>query len=296
MTSKQGPKRPSTKSATRRSNEGQNKRAATASSYGSFSSTSVTLDERWTLPGFTARKPRKSKLPRPLKNPRTYKPRYLSSMEEQILARRLSKIPERWQEGYGEEIKQQRLFKAMKVSEDKVDKIVRRLSTVSKKDSVPKETTNEEDDFLFDFENKTKKDDGERKLEENEIEKLVARLSKVSTRNTGNESNLPERQNLVLLPYEIEQLTARLNRPKVYVDNNVPHKVTEANVRFRGTKMSQKEIEEMVERISFKGMKKEAQDDRARRQQIGYFATWTPCDEDYKQWRLMNRKMFSNAV
>ena len=295
MISKQGPRRSSTKSATRSSNEGQNKRATTASSYGSFSSSSVTLDERWTLPGFTARKPRKSKLPRPLKNPKTHEPRYLSSMEEQILAQRLSKIPERWQEGYGEEIKKQRLFKAKKVSEDKVDKIVRRLSTVSKKDSVPKETTNE-DDFSFDFENKTMKDDGERKLEEKEIEKLVARLSKVSTRSMGDESNLPERQDLVLLPYEIEQLTARLNRPKVYVDNNVPHKVTEANARFRGTKMSEKEIEEMVERISFKRMKKVAQDDRVRRQQIGYFATWTPCDEDYKQWRLMNRKLLANAV
>lgn len=295
MTSKQAPRRPSTKSTTRSSNQGHTKRAATASSYGSFSSTSVTLDERWTLPGFTARKPRKSKLPRPLKNPRTYEPRYLSSMEEQILAQRLCKIPERWQDGYGEEIKQKRLFKARKVSEDKVEKIVRRLSTASKKDSVPKETT-KEDYFSFDFENETKKDDGERKLEEHEVERLVARLNKVSTRNAVDDSNAPQRTDLTLMPYEIGLLTARLNRPKVYVDNNVPHKVSETNARFRRNKMPEKELEEMVNRISFKGMKKVDEDDRVRRQQIGNFAIWTPCDADYKQWRSMNRKMLANAV
>ena len=254
---------------------------------------SINASESITLPSMTYKPQKlrnKSRLPRPLKLPKSYQPRYLSPLEEQILAQRLSRVPERWNEEYLEEMKQSKLFVSKKVSSKEVNRIVTRLSATAKQEE-PTKPSEEED--LFDFEKETKEqDDGERKFDQNEVDRLVERLSQTSLRSSTKSEDVKEQPGprSKLTPYEMDCLTDRLSRPRMYKDANAKRKKVEG--RFIGRKMTDEELKTLVQRLAYKGMKRRQNNyEKSKRNMLGYFAAWTPCDADLKKWREVKNEM-----
>ena len=232
----------------------------------------------------------RSRLPGPLKLPISYQPRYLSPINEEILAQRLSRIPERWGEGYKQELKTPQLFVAKKVSKKEVEKIVARLSRTKKQET---ELIEEEEEEISIFEEETEEQEEERKLDRREVEKLVERLSQTSLRSETKSVDAKEkpRPRSRLTALEIEGLTERLSKPKTYVNPNVTKR---KEGRFVGKKMTEDEIKGFVQRIAYKGMKAGQRHEKgAERKTLGYFAAWTPCDADFKEWRRVNKDVLS---
>lgn len=233
----------------------------------------------------------KSRLPGPLKLPKSYQPRYLSPINEEILAQRLSRIPERWKEGYKRELTTPHLFVAKKVSKKEVDKIVARLSRNTKQETKP--TEEEEDENVFIFQEEAEEQEEERKLDQTEVERLVERLSQTSLRSETKIVDAKEksRPRSKLTALEIEGLTERLSKPKTYVNPNAAKKV---EGRFVGKKMTEDEIKDFVQSIAYKGMKTGQRYEKgAERKTLGYFAAWTPCDADFKEWRRVSKEVLS---
>lgn len=249
---------------------------------------SINVSESITLPSLTFKRKRprsKARLPGALKLPKSYQPRYLSPMEEQMLASRLSKAPDRWSETYSEDIGASQKFATKKLSKKDVDRIVARLSATSRHEE-PATSIHEED--LLGFEEETKEEDGVRKLDQKEVDKLVERLSCTSLRSDAKSAGANEqfRSRLTLTARELETLTARLSRPRNQTHPPVAQKGNGG--RFIGRKMTDEEINGMVHRIACKGMKPRQSNQRLRKHSLGYFAVWTPCDSDFKTWRIMN--------
>ena len=232
----------------------------------------------------------KSRLPGPLTLPKSYIPRYLSPMDEEVLARRLSRVPERWTEGYGRELRTPPLFVAKKVSKREVDKIVARLSASTKQEA---KLAVEEEHDLFAFE-ETEEQSEERKLDAEEVERLVERLSQTSLRSEtkSEETKEKSRPRVKLTDCEMQSLTERLSKPRKYVNPNANKGKLEG--RFVGKKMNEGEIKAVVHRIAYKGMKVGRRGEKpTERDMSGYFAAWTSCDADFKEWRRTNRDILS---
>lgn len=250
---------------------------------------SLKFSETITLPGmaFNKKKP-KSRLPGPLKLPKSYKPRFLSPMEEHILASRLSKVPERWDESYREEIWKSNVLVTKKVKKEYVDEIVARLSAKSKHEETNKR---KDEENLFDFEKETNEEDEERKLDQDQVDKLVERLSQTSlqsdTKSTGETTKEQTRRRGKLTADDLDSLTERLSKPRSYIDPNTVR--NKAVGRFVGRKMTENEITGLVQRIAYKGMKPRQKNGKSKRNNMGYFAVWTPCDADFRAWRIMNQ-------
>ena len=231
----------------------------------------------------------KLRLPGPLKLPKSYRPRYLSPTEEGVLAQRLSRVPERWNEGYGDDMRTSQLFVAKKVSKKEIDQIVTRLSATKKEELEP--AVEEEDVFIFKEEEEEQ--DGERKLEPEEVERLVERLSQTSLRSETKsvESKKQSAPRLKLTQSEMEILTTRLSKPRVYIDTNV-QKSREG--RFVGRKMTEDEVKGLVHRLAYKGMKRQQYIENGEERNLkGYFAAWTPCDTDFREWNRANRAVLN---
>ena len=231
----------------------------------------------------------KLRLPGPLKLPKSYRPRYLSPAEEGTLAARLSKVPERWNEGYGDDMRMSQLFVTKKVSKKEIDQIVARLSATKKEELEPAK----EDEDIFIFKEEEEEQDGERKLDPEEVERLVERLSQTSLRSEtksleSKKQNVPR---LKLTQCEMESLTTRLSKPRVYVDTN-EQKSREG--RFIGRKMTKDEIIGLVQRLACKRINKQQQMETGEERNLkGYFAAWTPCDAHFRMWNRANRAVFN---
>eukprot|EP00795_Rhopilema_esculentum_P006192 gene6192-11596_t len=256
---------------------------------------SALLNDSFTLPGmrYNKLKQRKSRLPRPLRLPKTYQPHLLSPLQEQMLAQRLSKVPERWNEKYVEEAEQRRMFVAKRVTPTEAERIVRQLSATPKQEEPKKDI--EEHDNLFGFEQEHEPNSNEeRKFDENEVDRLVQRLTQARIRNR-KESNEDISQptmhgKVYITKNEMSQLTERLSRPKSHVDPEDEQLKRDNCSRYKGKKMGKKELENFVQRISRNDAKIDVKEERGRKQQLGYFAVWTPCDADFAKWRLVNRE------
>ena len=256
---------------------------------------SALVNDSLTLPGmrYNKQKQRKSKLPRPLRLPKAYQPRLLSPLQEQMLAQRLSKVPERWNEKYVEEAEQRRMFVAKQVTPTEAERIVRRLSATPKQEEPKKDI--EEHDNLFGFEQEHEPNSNEeRKFDESEVDRLVQRLTQARIRSHKESNEDISRPKLhckaYITKYEMSQLTERLSRPKSHVDPEDEQLKRDNCSRYKGKKMGKKEMENFVQRISRNNAKIDVKEERGRKQQLGYFAVWTPCDADFAKWRMMNRE------
>eukprot|EP00794_Sanderia_malayensis_P009785 gene9785-10784_t len=235
----------------------------------------------------------KNRLPGPLKLPKNFKPKQLTAQQQQILGHRLSQVPQRWNEGYGQEVKKEREYKAKTVSNTEVARIVRRLSKPvnSNGDDNNSEVDgkNENDHELFSWGNQNETETTkEWKLKKYELERMIDRLSRLPTRNVSDESTHVDRQQSarILTANDIRKLTERLNKPKVYQDTDVLPKLKSDDARFVGARrLKPADVDEMVERIAYKGIKLITKEDRWRRAEINKWSSWTQQDADYSQWK-----------
>ena len=207
--------------------------------------------------------------------------RTLTLQEQQVMGRRLSQLPNHKLQNLNDNKKERKDSKRLPPIE--IDSLVDRLATSKKSEAYERRIQKE--NAKYERNRKTS-------MTDEQIESLVERLSRVKERDKGPKE---ESNGKSLAKEQLDDLIERLNKPKIPGGTKLPP--IQETGRFKGNvrKMSQADVESMIDRVAFKGMKTWNEDDRKRSKERMYWGPWESSDIRYRLWFNQNMDTFNES-